>query len=83
MASHAGDVEVLDAGRALGHDNGGRDLKLAGRVSNSLGVVSSTAAHNALPRFGGVQVGHLVVSTTKLEAEYGLLIFAFEKDIAL
>lgn len=28
-------------------------------------------------------MGHLVVSAAELEAEHGLLIFAFEKDVAL
>lgn len=73
---------MLDAGSALGHDDGGRDLELAGRVGDALGMVAGGAAYHALPALCGIKMGHFVVSATQLEAEYGLFIFALEEDVA-
>ncbi|KAF3810584.1 Threonine dehydratase [Colletotrichum gloeosporioides] len=83
VAAEPGDVEVLDARGGLGHDDGGRDLELAGRVGDALGVVAGGAADDALPADGGIEVGHLVVGAAQLEAEDGLLVLALEEDVAL
>lgn len=83
MSTQARDVEVLDTGCGFGHDNGGGDLELAGRVGDALSVVAGGAADDALPADGRVEVGHLVVGAAQLEAEDGLLVLALEENIAL
>ncbi|PMB70998.1 hypothetical protein BM221_003461 [Beauveria bassiana] len=83
VAAEAGDVGVLDARGALGHDDGGGNLELAGRVGDALRVVAGGAADDALPGPRGVEVGHLVVGAAQLEAKDGLLVLALEQHGAL
>ena len=45
-------------------------------------MIASATAHHASPRFGGIQVSHLVVCAAELEAENRLLVLALEQDIA-
>jgi hypothetical protein len=44
-------------------------------------MIAGAAAHHASPGFGGVEMGHLVVGTSQLEAEHGLLILTLEQDL--
>lgn len=74
---------MLDAWGALGHDDGGGDLELAGRVGDALGVVAGAAADDAPPAAGGLEVSHLVVCAAQLEAKDRVLVLALEQDIAL
>ncbi|KAF1737742.1 hypothetical protein CRV24_003368 [Beauveria bassiana] len=83
VAAEAGDVGVLDARCALGHDDGGGNLELAGRVGDALRVVAGGAADDALPGPRGVEVGHFVVGAAQLEAKDGLLVLALEQHGAL
>jgi len=82
MAAQTSNIQVLDTRSRFRHDNGRRDLELTCRKSDTLGVVTGRTAHNTLPALLWVEMGHLVVSAAQLEAEYGLLVFTLEEDIA-
>ena len=74
---------MFDSRSCLGHDDGCRDLELAGRKSHALRMVSSGAADDTLPTLFRVKMSHLVVGTAQLEAEHGLGVLALEQYIAL
>ena len=57
-------------------------LSLSRASSLDHSLFTSRASYHALPPFLGAEMCHLVVSTTKLEAEHGLKVFAFEEDFA-
>ena len=73
---------MLDARRALGHDDSRRDLQSPSGVGHSLGMVTGAAGDDTLPALITIQMRHLVVGAPQLKAEDGLLVFPFEQDIA-
>ena len=82
MATETGNVHVFDTWCTLGHDDGGRDFELPGRICDTLCMVSCGAANNTFPALGRVKMRHLIVSASQFEAKYRLLVLAFESNIA-